>query len=53
MLTYVQGPRGENSFAVGWRRTELREELHFPAQQTQGLAEVWVPFEELIAVGWG
>jgi len=27
-------------------------QLDFPAQQIQGLAEVWVPFEEAIAIGW-
>ena len=27
-------------------------QLDFPAQQDQGVAQVWVPFEESIAVGW-
>ena len=27
-------------------------QLGFPAQQFQGIAEVWVPFEEAIVVGW-
>jgi hypothetical protein len=27
-------------------------QLDFPAQQLQGVAEVWVPFDEVIAVGW-
>lgn len=27
-------------------------QLDFPAQQFQGVAEVWVPFEEAIAMGW-
>jgi hypothetical protein len=27
-------------------------QLDFPAQQIQGVAEVWVPFDEVIAVGW-
>jgi hypothetical protein len=27
-------------------------QLDFPAQHIQGVAEVWVPFEESIAVGW-
>jgi hypothetical protein len=27
-------------------------QLDFPAQQIQGVAEVWVPFEESIAIGW-
>jgi hypothetical protein len=27
-------------------------QLDFPAQQFQGVAEVWVPFEEAIALGW-
>jgi hypothetical protein len=27
-------------------------QLDFPAQQTQGVAEVWVPFEVSIAIGW-
>ena len=27
-------------------------QLDFPAQQFQGLAEVWVPFEEAIVIGW-
>jgi hypothetical protein len=27
-------------------------QLDFPAQQYQGVAEVWVPFDEVIAVGW-
>jgi hypothetical protein len=26
--------------------------LDFRAQQDQGVAEVWVPFEESIAIGW-
>src|SRR5713101_2497201 len=27
-------------------------QLDFPTQQFQGVAEVWVPFEESIAIGW-
>jgi hypothetical protein len=27
-------------------------QLDFPAQQFQGVAEVWVPFEEAIVIGW-
>jgi len=27
-------------------------QLDFPAQQIQGVAEVWVPFKESIAIGW-
>ena len=27
-------------------------QLDFPAQQYPGVAEVWVPFDEVIAVGW-
>jgi hypothetical protein len=27
-------------------------QLDFPAQQFQGAAEVWVPFEEAIVIGW-
>ena len=27
-------------------------QLDFPNQQFQGVAEVWVPFEESIAVAW-
>jgi hypothetical protein len=27
-------------------------QLDFPVQQIQGVAEVWVPFEGSIAVGW-
>jgi hypothetical protein len=27
-------------------------QLDFPAQQIQGFAEVWVPFEEAIAIRW-
>jgi hypothetical protein len=25
----------------------------FPVQQIQGVADVWVPFEGSIAIGWG
>lgn len=28
-------------------------QLDFPAQQIHGVAEVWVPFEASIAIGWG
>ena len=28
-------------------------ELDFPVRQIQGVADVWIPFEESIAVGWG
>jgi hypothetical protein len=28
-------------------------QLDFPVQQIQGVADVWVPFSESIAVGWG
>jgi hypothetical protein len=27
-------------------------QLDFPAQQFQGVAEVWVPFEAAIVIGW-
>lgn len=27
-------------------------QLDFPAQQIPGLAEVWVPFDEAIVIGW-
>ena len=27
-------------------------QLDFPAQQNQEVTEVWVPFEEEIAIGW-
>jgi hypothetical protein len=27
-------------------------QLDFPAQQNQGVADVWVPFDQTIAVGW-
>lgn len=27
-------------------------QLDFPAQQIREVTEVWVPFDELIAVGW-
>jgi hypothetical protein len=27
-------------------------QLDFPVQQIHGVAEVWVPFDEVIAVGW-
>jgi hypothetical protein len=27
-------------------------QLDFPDQQFQGVAEVWVPFEEAIVIGW-
>lgn len=27
-------------------------QLDFPAQQFQGVAEVWMPFEQAIVIGW-
>jgi hypothetical protein len=50
-------PPADSSNEEGGERRYLASgcagpQLDFPAQQFQGVAEVWVPFEEAIVIGW-